>query len=356
MPDPLRRRNHFVPASYLAGFTNSRSRVGTLAVYERTVGAPVRLLRPQDVATKRDLYVRDLGHGQLDDQVERLLADHVDGPFAPIRDRLAFGAEVGMLPSISAVSPADREVLARFAAFQMLRTPEEREATRWLGEFSSHALMSEKLGRNGEVRRYFEQLRGSIFTDREVESLRTTLLNLSPLRRQTQDWLPRTVRIAIRLAEALLDMKWRLIRASHGLEFVTSDMPFVCVRRGASSRERTLGAAIGESGFEATLALSPGVVLYMSPTDPGDDYFASTDLTASLRERTVRYARRWVYARQADESIQRLLQESPTPYYYAVAGNRVFTMRDSPEHAYREMWRLSGHLNESTLVFRYGVP
>lgn len=353
--DPLRRRNHFVPVSYLAGFTDSGRRSGTLAVYDRTPGAPVRLLRPTGVATARDLYVRDAGGGELDDQFERFLAESVEGPFAPIRDRLAFGAAVGLVPSLDAFALEERRIVTRFVAYQMLRTPEEREAARWMAELSAHVHIGEALEPEGTIRRQFEAWRGRAFSSSELAELRGLLLGLPAVQRQSEDWLPLTVRLAERLADALGGMGWRLLCAPRGVEFVTCDKPVVCVRRGSTVGDYTLGAAIGESEFEATLSISPEYALYLTRSHPGEAYLSSPELAMAVRERTIRYARRWVYGRTADEDVQRSLQTSPAPCYYAQSGDRVFIMGDSPGEAYRAAMVYHRRSGAKRLAFRYGV-
>ncbi|HEY0038576.1 MAG TPA: DUF4238 domain-containing protein [Longimicrobium sp.] len=189
----LRRRNHYVPASYLAQFTRERTREGRTWVYSRDDPQRPKHLSLNSVGLERDLYVRDTGAG-LEDSIEVFLADSVEGPFATVLNRILRGARMGIIPGVHALSSEDRSAVARFLAFQMLRTPVERDAMRWLGQLSTLGLVRENLQPASGLRRTLEALQGESLTEEAEEAWLASLSGLPELRAQVEDWLPRTRR------------------------------------------------------------------------------------------------------------------------------------------------------------------
>lgn len=308
-------------------------------------------LRPVDVALKKDLYIRDVGHGP-DDSVERFLADSIESPFSAIHNRIVHGARVGLVPSASALSREDRSVVARFLAFQMLRTPVERDAARWLGELGSLSVVRENLGPGAELRRDLEQSLGRSLIPEDVEAFHEFFVGLPQLRGTTDDWLPRTLRNAERFAPLIERLEWRIVKVPSSVELVTCDMPLVCVRRGTAPGFFEIGGAIAESGFEATLALSPSYVLFLTDHVEDEHVLRTEAFARSVRCRTIAYAQRWVYARALDEQISQALSASPTPCYYIEFNGRAFSVG----HPVKEIERAARAAGVSSLQFRYGVP
>ena len=340
-----------MPASYLAAFTNNRKRNGSLWVYDRAGGMQPKYLRPDSIALEKDLYIRDVGQGP-NDSIERFFADSIEGPFAAIRNRLVYGSKVGLIPSVGALNPEERTLVARFLAFQLLRTPVERDAMRWLGEISSQILVRENFEVGGAFRQDLEQEVGRSLNSQEVASFSEAILGLPRLQGAREDWLPRALRNAERFAPFIGSLEWRLVKVPGSVELVTCDMPLVCVRRGAEPGSFELGGAIAEPDFEATLTLSPSYVLYVT-SQVQDEGFLHTEVFAkSVLRRTIAYAQRWVFARSDDERIDLALKASPTPGYHIEFNGRAFPVGYPVKELDREV-RDSG---VSTVQFRYGVP
>jgi hypothetical protein len=349
--DQLRRRNHFVPATYLAPFTDEGSRTGAVWVYSRGDPFVPRHLHLTDVGLKRNLYIRNLSSGP-DDSVERFFAESIEGPFAGLRDRLIQGPEVGINVPLSALSPVDRAVLARFVSFQLLRTPTEREATLWLSELISRGLIKEQLEPGAEARRGLEEITGAPLKRRQRRALQRVLPKLPNLKAGIKDWLPRTLRNAERFAPLVVGLEWRLVEVPSTVSLVTCDMPLVCVRHGPRAGSYRLGGAIAEGDFEATLTLSPKYFLYFAH-NVLDEAFLKTDTFAkSVLRRTIAYAHRWVYSKKRDESISRVLEETERPSYYVDVAGRVFRVG----HPVDEIERAIRQAGVTTIQFRYGGP
>jgi hypothetical protein len=347
---PLRRRNHYVPASYLAYFTRECTREGRTWVYSREDPLRPKHLSLNSVGLERNLYVRDTGAG-LEDSTEVFLAESVEGPFARVLNRILRGARVGLIPGVHALSPDDRLAVARFLSFQMLRTPVERDAMRWLGQLSTLGLVRENLQPASELRRSLEALQGESLTEEAEEAWLASLSGLPQLRAQVEDWLPRTRRNAERFAPFLTNLEWRIVCAPPSVQLVTCDMPLVCTRRTGPSGAYVLGGAFGEPDFEATLALSPRYFLLVTHIVEDEAALRTEAFARSVRQRTIEYANRWVYSLTKDEHLGAELAATPTPGYYIEFAGRVFNVGDPPDEIERQI-RESG---VKTLRFRYGV-
>jgi len=117
--EPLRRRHHFLPASYLAGFTDSGNARDHLHVFDLRT-RKIRRAKPSSVAYEKDLYRLDLP-GFRPDWVEKDVWARFEGQIAPasvirkaIQDR--------------ALSGKDWAALLMFAAAVAARLPEAQDA------------------------------------------------------------------------------------------------------------------------------------------------------------------------------------------------------------------------------------
>lgn len=326
MPDTttqLRRRNHFVAATYLSTFTPERSRDGTLWRYDRRAPRSPRDLRVDSVGLERDLYIRPDRDGQPSDAVERFLAEEIEAPFARIRNYLVDGAQLGLIPSMRALNNDERHDLSRFVAFQIMRGPTERDATRWMGRLSSALELERQLAADGDFHRQLAEVTGAPLTAEQRETWKGAVSRLSIFAAQADDWLPRTIRIAERIAGLLATLTWYLVPVPDGIELVTCDVPVVRARRGRRLGTYTLGCAVADPAFEATFPLSPRHLLYITQRAPDLAYLQTPAFARSVRVRTVEYAHRWVFSRTRDREITQVLRSSPAPTYYAeVAGRR----------------------------------
>jgi len=347
----LRRRNHFVPASYLAPFTDEGSRNGAIWVHSRGEPRNPKHLHLTDVGLERNLYIRELSTGP-DDTVERYFADSIEGPFAAIRDRLLHGSAVGIHVPLDQLSERDRSAIARFAGSQMLRTPTERDAARWLAELTSRNFIKEQLEPGTEARRELERIVGGPLQRRQRRALQRKLPKLSRIRAGIQDWLPRTIRNAERFAPLFADLEWRLVEVPSRVALVTCDMPLVCVRCGREPGSYRLGGAIAERDFEATLTLSPTHVLYFTHEVRNEGFLRTEAFARSVRDRTIAYAQRWVYSKTKDDTVAQALESTETPSYHVDVAGQIFPVG----HPIEDIERAIRRAGVNTIQFRYGVP
>jgi hypothetical protein len=350
--DPLRRKNHYVPASYLAAFAARGAKEGTLWAYRRDDPASPLQQRPVDAAREKDLYIRRDKDGQRSDAAERFFADQIEGPFAAVRNRLVYGASVGLTPSLNAFSEEDRLILFRFVAHQLLRTPAERDAMRWLGQLGALTTVREALAPGAQFRKLLEEARGRPLSQADLPETERLLLGLSVIKNITNDWLPRSMRAAERLTVYMRQFEWRVITVPADVHLVTSDMPVVCARRGKHIGEYELGGGWSDPTFEATLPLSPAHVVLVARYVADEDQLLTERFARSVRRRTIAAAQRWVFSRDEDPSIAQALRDSRKPSYYAEVTNDAYQV-GYPMHDIAERMRSAG---EDQLRFLYGVP
>jgi len=110
------RAHHYLPQFYLAGFTLSGDRNGTLWVLDREQGKSWQT-RPDNIAHQRDFYRVDI-EGVEPDAVEKLLAQF-EGQAAEVLRRIE---ETRILPE-----GEDFDTLMNFVALQITRVPHFRQ-------------------------------------------------------------------------------------------------------------------------------------------------------------------------------------------------------------------------------------
>jgi hypothetical protein len=108
----LKRRNHYLPACYQAGFTNSSGQVWVKLANK----SKPELRNPKNLGWKRSLYIikRD---GQETDKVEDFFSDQIEAPFAVLSQRIKDEQD-----KFATISGDEMGILARFVASQAVRT------------------------------------------------------------------------------------------------------------------------------------------------------------------------------------------------------------------------------------------
>ena len=312
----VRRSNHFVAAGYLAAFTDKGTRKGVLQAYRRSEPEHPLEMTAESVAWEKELYTRRFDGRMLDDTLERRFAEDVEGPFLNIRNR--FLVEAAERPGwrMLSLSREEREVVALYLAIQHLRTPTERDAANWLSDLAAISIVRDVMAPGGTGRAFFQGLADRELVESDFVAIATLLTGIASRNARDQGhWLQVGLKLAPRLTRVIEELDWYLVGTPEGLNLPTCDMPLVCVTRGAEQGSFELGGGWAQRGFEATLALSSSVVLYLTRRH-GDPSFLGTDTFArSVRLRTVAFAQNWVYSRTVDPELADLLAASSRPSY-----------------------------------------
>jgi Protein of unknown function (DUF4238) len=350
MPEPLRRRNHWVPAFYLGAFTTRGRRDDPLVIYDREQRDKVLRIPPHAIALERDLYVvMHPEQGVLTDEIERFLATDVEGPFVSVRNHLAFGVANGLTGKLS----RDEEgVLATFLAFQQVRTPAFRERmemmTGWAGAMFAHTFSSnpEAVQRAGIATRNKRPSRAFVRSIRRALEQEHIVVEPSE-----KAWLQFALKQVPELISIIKSLPRRVFYAPSGIEVPTSDSPLVIVRR-TDQAHYTHGGGWVEPNVEVILPLSPSSVLVLGSALTLFDDHGSPEWWAQVRQRIATGAHRWLFSNTEDQELRELLYASSAPELVLEYPGGVLRRGESPMAAVLDMKRR----NPGEAIIRFGPP
>jgi hypothetical protein len=288
------KRQHYVPRGYLAAFTDPATPAGQepyIWVYERETAEPYAR-SPRKLAVRTHYYSFATESGELDTTVEeflskiestgirliqRLIAGEAPDSFTE-EDR---GALAYFIALMSVRIPGFRDSVEKFAADVMRKValvsalhPEHFERTMR----EAYAAKGEKPPENIEVVRQFV-LSG------EYELITSPLWSLQAL-----------IELAPTGAQYIYRYQWRILRASTGVRFITSDNPLVLVSTEKLPAPYNWGTGWETPWMEATLPLSPDTCLLISLHHPQGIEAIHAGTVNEINLRTASYATEAVYS------------------------------------------------------------
>ena len=212
------RRHHYVPRSYLAGFTQTGKKDGRLCVLDKSDGRSWHS-NPRDSACKRDLYApEDLGGGGgVDAQEIEQTFGIIEGAYTQ-----AIGAvlESGIMP----ISGDSRENLMLFLAAQHTRVPGVTEV---LDDVTNRLMSAAASFMTATPETWADHADGSPGSDIPYERVRALVQS-----GECQWELGQNERLAMQLgfvepiAKALDKRQWSVVHAvDRAPDFMTSDRP-----------------------------------------------------------------------------------------------------------------------------------
>lgn len=309
--DPTRRLNHWVPASYLASFTRDRTSDGLLTAYRRDSPNRAIELPPRALAKERDLYVVPDPDGGLDDSIERMLADYIEGPFLPVRNALVYGRSVGIT---SELRPDQEAALAMFIAFQHVRTPKFRERFNVLAAFGGNLIVRGNLRDLERARRDYARATGQDVSSEYMQELREDLetgrLVVEP---NDKLWLGHSLKLALEARSVIQSQPSRLFR-SGGIQLPTSDNPVVIVRR-IGEEEYLHGGGILQENVEIVFPLAPDTVLVMGNALRRFQDQGTPEWYEQVRHRIATGSDQWLFSPVPDEVAAQAMWSNPAPMY-----------------------------------------
>lgn len=270
-------RQHWVPKTYLRAFRASPTSDDQILARDLNTGREFRTSLA-NVAVMRDLYTLNIESETPSYAVEAALGV-MESAFSPLMSRITNAEDLEL-------TEPERETFARFLAALHLRTRQglaviqsyRDEVASQLGTTSlslpvGHAESLVQLDQNG-LREFFAR----------------AVVSITP-----------------GIADALLRMSWRLVRATDA-HFITSENPLVVHH---SSAERW---GIGTPGVHVQLPLTPRLLLHMSheAVIPGRGTF---DLPAEgvrgLNGLTLVAAEQYIFSSEPFDTIRSLIDERP---------------------------------------------
>jgi hypothetical protein len=263
----LKRKHHYIPASYLRRWVDSDGRIWTYRILVSNAKVPLwKRNSPEGIAYHLHLYTR-IAEGQATDEVERWLDKEYENPSQPIIERAV---------AQKRLTPEDWTILIRYMACQDVRTP-----VRLLGSLKrqEETMQSLMQGALEKVKHKLEQGKAepSSANAKKFAGSELLPLNISLHDDPVSDSVKVEARSTTgrsawlfgikyllqnsRSLDALLGHKWTILRAPRGMSLCTSDNPVI--RLNYHSNERyDLKGGWGSKGTEIIFPLDTGNVLY----------------------------------------------------------------------------------------------
>lgn len=287
------RRHHYVPRSLLANFTNTEGKLWTYDAEQKKSWHG----KPAATGFERDLYAVTGEDGDKDfDAVEKFLAATVDGPGA--------GAVSGLLGG--ECLPAKRWVcFIGFVAAQMVRTPAFFDRLT--------AMMKPAMQETFErVAKFHPEFRANVTqalteagaTPEDIQEQFRAMEKGGYLVDPHREFvLVHSLRLVVTLHEQLLKMKWGILRVLDGEpDLILGDHPVMLSDEGPDDEPpRALG--LMNPNIELIMPLSKRMVAigrWRGQSSFGHILKGSADV---INERTLRYARRFVFAPYESEDL-----------------------------------------------------
>ena len=290
------KRHHYLPLHYLGNFLLPGQQA--FVVYDKT-GLPPREQTPINTGVEGRLYTVLDPEGQKNDSIETDILKPLDDAAAPVIARWISGAqhEVDDVPT-----------LAAFMASLSVRAPRQIAFSQDVAVAAivkvNRDLASDPAAFAEMIRKYNEVNPDAAIVD--VEPLRQEMLILDQeyhISVDRQFGMLHSIGLLGDIAKALLDMRWLVLRATAGQEFVVGDSP-VSVFVPHPDERASIGAGFLHPLAEVAFPLDPERCLYLrrssSPRLP---------TTRELNRRMIWQAERFVVSSRHSDDIEALVKE-----------------------------------------------
>ncbi|USX54116.1 DUF4238 domain-containing protein [Lentzea sp. HUAS12] len=283
-----RKRHHFLPMSYLAGWAD---RGGQVAVRRRDRPLPF-CASTRRVAVETDLYSVRTESG-MDDSIEVALSEverPLRGHLAELRD--------GRTPR---KRTEIRKEVSFLIAIQLARTPEHMQ--RWTFPASAAEFTGESpVSREGMRRFLTEKHLGAPPSESELQGAldfaNYILINGTPKKEELLELTFRAARE--KLLPHLVEMAWA-VEISRGPSFVTTDRP-VAVWKHDRRALGWSGVGLGNAD-EVWFPLGPQHLLVLRPHYPEHRHVIGGERVAQVNRHLAAACHEFVIARPADEDV-----------------------------------------------------
>lgn len=287
MNQPIPKKQHFVPASYLAGFTNPQES-NRLWVYSKQGDEP-RPSTPKEEGYERYLYAAEQADGTVDKaSVERSLASLDQQGASLIAD-----IEAG-----HALTTQQQFDLSYYIAVLLVRNPLAMKNYEMINESLMREIMK-KAADGGELERRVRDSHPD-WPEAAIQELIRRMKRMCADGTYEVDF-PKGFALqlfetALDLAKRLLEMRWLIFKTQDSQFFVSSDNP---VFFGFEDRQaqRIVYGGLDRPEAHVTVALNQRFALRADRSTPqAKGVVAARDIDVrAINDRTILLARRWVY-------------------------------------------------------------
>lgn len=313
MSDPandrqFKRRNHFVPRSYLKQWAGDDGRLWVYRLLVPHERVPLwKPASPKAVTVHDHLYTKVVS-GTESDEIERWLDAEFEGPAERVLDKVSREERL---------TADDWHRLVRFLAAQDVRTPARlmESIKRWqaqlpgmledvMREAVAKMEAAQKQGKRLEVepREDSELLGGKLTTSIAAGAGMGTMRYEMIAGRNL--WLFHIKHLLTRTAQHLHRHRWTILRAPPGMEWPTSDDPVIRLNFN-NSENYDFGGGWGSKGTEIFMPLNPRHLMYthIGERPPEKWSVVPDDLVDWFLRFIVEHAHRHVLARTPDHRL-----------------------------------------------------
>jgi len=255
------KRHHYVPESYLIGFTKARTSKCALFVFD-IEKQEVRPQLPKDTCVQGYYNAVELVDGSRSFEIEEALAK-VEGRAAPI---------IQKIDAREALTTRERSTLSTFIACQKLRVPEfESEVGQVMEKLLKQTLgvAFESKERAKQLLDEFEKDTGAPLGVSAEEMMDFVARDKYRIKTGRNESLRLMTNLVEKTAMRFMAMEWMFLHVPPGCAFVTTDNPFHIIPPSyIHELPKWMGYGYGTKGTQKLVPLSSSVGLVMG--DFGD--------------------------------------------------------------------------------------
>lgn len=292
------KRHHYVPQFYLNNFADKQ---GMIWVYDRKT-KEYRQQSVKDTAVQNNYYRMRLKGGGQTNELEGFFSQ-LEGFACTVMGKLERGASL---------TEEERENIAAFMAFQMMRVPDfekqenegNEKITKWInrGLWGSVKAAQKRLD---ELKEKGVDEVNEVSAEEMYEFVQKGDYRIQfPRERNIRTML----KLALDIAGKFIQMDWLLLRAPKDGAFITSDNPYTLFPHQEYNPNSFWDGAVGilTPGAKKALPLSPNTSLFMC--DRGGRFAETTAPRDKVRKINLFYAQtsdRFIFAK--DEPLLRYI-------------------------------------------------
>jgi uncharacterized protein DUF4238 len=271
--------------NYLARFTDPG---GFLWQYELDSGRVCRLA-PKDAGVEKYLYAPEVGPEPHDDTMEVALAEEIDGPGS---------ACIGKLIAGDSLTQEDRAQFSMYLAVMERRIPAQRDNVHRTVARSIRIQMQLLAAHPEALKahvRDFLAREGEPYTEERFQEVWEFMARGEAPPPSKAYWL-NILAASDDTAHTIETLRWLIVTAPDGVEFITSDRPIIKV---LTSRDvpAIYGGGWLSPSAESTFVLDPSHCLVLTPDGPEGRIKGTPTWCRGVSVRTIALANRFVYSR-----------------------------------------------------------
>jgi hypothetical protein len=303
--EPRAKRHHYLPQSYLDGFTGED---GLLCLFDRQTKT-FRKQQPKNTALQTNFYTITDRQGLKSDAIERMFSRLESEGSTVIRrldarhtgwrneqERVSFAIYLACFYTRTPAFDQEQTALADrlYRVWMKANHPTAEVTCQWFQKFAAET---------GE--HVDDEIVGEFFKMVWDDTYQLDVPRQRNIRLMIDN--------ALHLAELLLTLNWTFVRAPHDIHFITSDAPFVTAPPPGETDWRAYGVLT--PGAMTTIPLSPSVCVLIEGEGGKDRYgHMGKDAVRRVNANVAQNSDRFIIARN-QPYLERLVKRTRVDQY-----------------------------------------